>query len=475
VVAFSHQGSKFAIGSNNTLRLYKAARLGERESPELIAPLLGEEGSITSLTFSPDGERLAANDAGKVRLWDTRDPRDSVALESGAGSIKTPFISPDSQSVLMLARYAKEGQSSTKEETQVRMWDAASQQELKLPAEFAQPHRVVANSPGGRFLAILSSASTIKLWDTQPLKLTATFNVNPPAKGEKTVKAIAVSPDGRNVAAQNLIETRENDHSVHSEWDLELWNEDLPDQPFVLKGPTDSGGLSGVEFSPDGKTLACFGDAVTTGIELWDIASKKVAPLVNSQIVSVDSLVFSPDSAKLVVIGSSGDRGLTAEVWDAHSRQLIMTLGDASGSNDPDTQGAPRHFKSLFEGSRLLGTFSLDGRLLAIGGHSKLGPSVELWNMEHAEPRGPLARLSGFKNPISCMAFSADSKVLATGDLGGQVTLWSTASHRRLITLYSEALKDPFDSIAFSPDNRILITSTKGGSVRLWPTLPAGQ
>src|SRR6185295_1608255 len=96
----------------NTLRLYKAAKLGGREPPELIAPLLGEEGSITSLTFSPDGDKLAANDAGKVRLWDTRDPRDSFALESGDGGIKTPLISPDSQSVLMLARYDKKGQVS---------------------------------------------------------------------------------------------------------------------------------------------------------------------------------------------------------------------------------------------------------------------------------------------------------------------------------------------------------------------------
>jgi WD40 repeat protein len=113
--------------------------------------------------------------------------------------------------------------------------------------------------------------------------------------------------------------------------------------------------------------------------------------------------------------------------------------------------------------------------VLALAGNTKLGPSVELWDMEHPEPRGPLARLSGFKNSISCMAFSADSKLLATADLGGQATLWSTATYRRLIMLYGEPVKEAFDSIVFSPDNRILITGTKGGSVRLWPTLPGGQ
>ena len=65
-------------------------------------------------------------------------------------------------------------------------------------------------------------------------------------------------------------------------------------------------------------------------------------------------------------------------------------------------------------------------------------------------------------------AWSPDGKLLATGDMIGNVSLWSTATWERQAKL--EGNGDWLWSLAFSPDSTLIAGSGTQGTIHLWDT-----
>lgn len=425
-VVFSPDGKKVAISNSKALKLYDSAILDQPEPLKLLTPLLGQQGFITSLAFSPDGKTLAANDSGYVRFWDATWLRESVMLGKHNSEVEEVAISSDSRTIL-----AKDLS------TGLKMWDIASQQELSLSADTTEKFSGVDFSLVGRFLATTNNSGVIKLWDIMSRNPVATFSEQL-AESEK-VSSVMASPDGKTVAAVNMTAT--SDDYVYK---LRLWNVDSPQEPVTLTSARNY--YLNPSFSPDGRTIAYYDnvDDLAT-VHLLDVASEEAVSFASASIRSVYAIDFSPDGSKLVVIGRNSAGSKNAELWDARSRKFIKILAQWE-----------------FE---LTCAFSPDNQVIAVGSMSDLGPVVTLWDLELVKP---LAILRGYTQPVLCMAFSPDFKTFATGSRDGLVKLWSTSSHRLLITLYNQ---EPVSSIAFSPDNRMVVTGGPTGSVKLWPTL----
>lgn len=429
-IAFSPDGKLMAVGYSNALRLYNIANLDPWEPLELKAPLLGQEGFITSVAFSTDGKTLAANDSGHVRFWDATMPRESINLGKSEVNITEVAVSPDSQTIL-----AKDSLSSLK------IWDAASKQITGLPPDIVNKDSDAAFSQDGRFLAGPSGKDAINLWDVMSRNLIATFSE--PSTQAGKIYSIKISPDGKTLATITAFESEPPRSDKPPATFLKLWNSDSPHEPVTIASK-EHPYLKPV-FSPDGRTLAYYektGDLAT--LHLWDIAaSKEAASFSCASVQSIYILAFSPDGSKLIVLGRSSANSDYTELWDVPSRKLL----------------------TQWDG-RMIYAFSSDNKMLALAGTSDLGPVVTLWDIELAQP---VTTFRGYVEPVSCMAFSPDGKLLATGtrDL---IKLWSTSSHRVLITLY-EAIRRPFSTLAFSPDGRMLVTGGEDGLVQLWPTL----
>jgi WD40 repeat protein len=107
--------------------------------------------------------------------------------------------------------------------------------------------------------------------------------------------------------------------------------------------------------------------------------------------------------------------------------------------------------------------FSPDGQLLADGGSD---PPLRLWSLADGQPirtaqelrarwaiRHEPGRISGrpiktvedLRAPVTCLAFSPDGKILASGDKGQNVHLWTSNLLRLSELPIAEASRSDFD------------------------------
>jgi WD40 repeat protein len=172
-----------------------------------------------------------------------------------------------------------------------------------------------------------------------------------------------------------------------------------------------------------------------------------------------DLVHLTPDG-RHVIVGRRANG--TVWLWDAVSGKRLQAFPKAVPGFDRITALAP------------------DGATLAVRG-GDIGTYLEVVDLRRQKRRGPLRSPSS----ITSLAFSADGKLLAAGNVGGKVLLWDLSSDRRA---------GPFDvvfgtvsALAFSGDGKRLAAGSgegvewlasgdRDGAVLLWraPPQPPG-
>jgi WD40 repeat protein/serine/threonine protein kinase len=342
-VVFSPDGQRFATGA-----VGDPVHVWETASGKLLWRL--PELNVTSLAFTPDGSGLGVGGQDQVTIWNLKTGRPIFGHKQALGKFQIAFP-PAGQRIFLgtNALYRRFG----KDVGSVAIWDYVTDQLLdSLPTN------------SGGYLAI-------------------------PVRGDQLVTG--------------------NSGDKTKIWDLETLQ-------FIR--PIDTGPLTAMAVSPDGKTLAAAADRV----ELWDIKTGTMRGRLTNYHERVWSLAFSPDGQLL----ATGGVDQSVRVWDVRTCQQVQNLRG--------------------HGSEVLAVaFSEDGETLVSGSKDH---TVRLWNLHSTRLSTTISNANSNSRPI----FSPNSQYIAATLTHGGVGIWETET-LKLRAIYTNA----FDAVAFSPDSKSVI------------------
>lgn len=337
----------------------------EKTPGKKLLNLTGHKGIVWNVAFNSDWSRLATASFDKtIKIWDAATAQEVRTLTSHTDVVRRVVFSPDGQQL-----------ASVSNDKSVKLWDVASGQELRTLTGHSAAVVGVAFSPDGQRLATTSDDKTVKLWEVATGRDLRTLTGHTQA-----INVVAFSPDGTRLASADLV--------------VKVWDALSGQELLTLKGHT--GFVMGLAFRPDGQQLATA--SLDSTIRLWDIASGQGTHTLKGHHNIVNSVVYRPDGKRLISIGS--DQKL--KEWDSASGELRQT------TRSKGTMG------SL--------ALSADGQQLAAAG---MMGAVEIWE-QPTEP--PATAHTGHTGTVSSVAFSPDGQWIASGSSDQTIRLWNAES-----------------------------------------------
>jgi WD40 repeat protein len=402
---FSPDGALLAVGGE-ALNLWEIA-----SGRELLARPWEGGGAIT---FSPDGNRLAAGNQTVVTLVDIASGQDVLTLHGHTGRVFTLAFAPNGTDLVTAAL-----------DGSVRWWDTLSGQTwVKLPVDTSR-HASALFTPDGVRVVTAAGSGAIQVWGLSPKEWLSVTG-----KGDRDQCGLAYNPAG------SLLAVAPCDESV---WLLDA----VSGQAVItLTSPISrDGGIRSPVFSPDGMRLAAL-RADNTAV-VWDVATGRETLALSGHTDPLWQVAFNPDGTLLATI--TYDR--TARLWDATNGAPLVVLND------------------VFTGTLTVGghwldvAFSPDGRTVA----TAAGLSVTLWDAATGEERLALP----VEEMAYTIAFSPDGRRLAVGTRFGQGSgVWDVATGEKLFAISGHSAS--IGTITYSPDGSQIATTSVDGTIRLW-------
>jgi WD40 repeat protein len=407
-VTFSPDGKRIAGGSSD-----KTLRVWDAQTGQQLLDLKGHKGVVWSVAFSPDGNRLASSsDDCTVKVWDAQTGQQVLTLRGHTTQVNSVAFSPDGNRI-----------ASGSGDTTLKVWDAHSGQQLLALQGHTEAVRSVAFSPDGQRIASGSWDKTVRVWDAQTGQQLLAL------QGHTTgVFSVAFSPDGKRLA------TGSSDRTVKV-WDVATSTKDRQaggQEVLTLKGHADF--VNSVAFSPDGNRIA---SGSREGVKVWDTYSGQQVLALQGHTSGIFSVAFSPDGTRI----ASGSFDKTVKVWDAHTGQEVLAL-----------QGHTNFVTSV--------AFGPDSQRIASGSFDR---TVRVWDAQTGQE---LLTLQGHTSYVTSVAFSPDGQRLASGSWDKTVRVWDAQTGQQLLALQGHS--QIVYSVAFSPDGTRIATGSDDGTVAVW-------
>jgi WD40 repeat protein len=336
-----------------------------------------------------------------------------------------------------------------RDEVLQRKTEEAKADALPLANRFTLPEQggavqALAFSPDGKTLATgtggLLKVGKVTLWDTTTGKQGATALNHPPNGG---IYVVAFSPDGQwLVTGSTTLVKRGEGNDFFPSGQVCLFEVATGKLNKELAETHDGVTYSAV-FSRDGKLLATSGNDGT--VKLWELPAMKEKSALKRHQDRVGTLAFSPDGTWLASVGDDG----VVVVWDVAREQPKWTL---KGHDDlTPIKGQPALPRAL--------AFAPDGSRLASGDY---WGNLVVWDAVKGVQQQKAAMPNS--ETIHCLAFAPSGDILAAGS-GAMVRFFDAATLTERGRLESHA--NAVFSLAYSADGKLLATGDQFRA-RIW-------
>ncbi|HEY1786352.1 MAG TPA: hypothetical protein VGG30_12410 [Pirellulales bacterium] len=338
----------------------------------------------------------------------------------------------------------------------------------------------------------------VRLWDVKRRKEIISYPT------ERGVSAVAISPDGRQVAWSTwahdvVLQTVGGEQRLRENVGQLAQLTFSPDGKLlvaatdgrkVLAWDVETGkpttGFEGdmvttfywVEFSPDGKFLVTTGKLPGQPFQgtVWDVVSRRQLYRLPGNADQVFRGAISPDSQTLATCGSGGvslwdlNTGKRRRVFDLQM-QALLQAGVVLARNAA-VQGAGMGMATV--GAGLVGQylgFAADGSPWA----SVAMPdgTVILWDAQLGKPVG---QLYGHQGAVRSLALAHDGKTLITGGVDRTIRVWNLETKQQ-----TDWLQEPQDeadlslALAYAPDGASAAAGLADGRIRIVRLSPSGS
>jgi WD40 repeat protein len=368
------------------------------------------------VTFAPTPMKPKMEQLGAILLWDVIAGREKALLLDHNGPINALAFAPDGQTL------ASAGFDKT-----IKLWDVAAGRERAMLRGHTAAVFAMAFSGDGKRLASGAIDGIVKVWDL------ASGQQDMACKGHvQPVISMAWTPDGRTLVSGSM-------DGLVKVWDLALHG------PRTIKGF--EGATHALAFTSDGGAVAGVdqkGNLIVSDSATGDIRTRL---RLNLEFGLNTSAAFSPDARTVACGGPIPD----VHLYDVATGARRMKL--------------PGHAGVVYCLS-----FAPGGKTLAVGtGQSQKSGVIKLWEPATGKE---LRALTGYKNHVVSLAWSADAKVLAGGAKDGMVKLWAAATGQELLSFQAGTMRGGapplglleqsggVKAIAFSPDGRLLAVAS---------------
>jgi WD40 repeat protein len=466
IKAISRDSTWLVAGNGGYLRLWDIAQAR-------CLQVLGDGYySEEQVSFSPNSKTLVASNDKKLKIWNTADWNLSQMSEDDVGYVSYLTHSPNNQFIVSV--------ESNKLEESIKIRSAVSGECLKILTGHTDKVTCIAVSPDSKWIASGSKDKTIKIWDIESGQCQYTL-----VGHSKEIESVSFRPDGDlvsssadrtvrqwNIAneAQGLKNFEGHTSSVNciavfhdGQWfisgsqdkTIKKWSTNHWECLQTFIGHSQS--VTCVAISPDGSCIVS--GSLDKTLRVWDANNAQCLHVLVGHSAPINSVSYSSNS----IISSSKNE--TAKLWDT-SGQCVRTLPTPEFRNP--RWGGPLRPSQILSGISFLG-----GSLYAVGTQYD---SIHLWDtasgklLKTFNETMRLHQISFFD--IECLAISADSKFLVSGNTnaGWQnvdvVSLWDVTTGDCVQRFFGHT--ETVTSVCYWPNEKWILSGSLDNTIKVW-------
>jgi len=422
------------IGANRPLNNYPAisplfALQSILENIRERHRLVGHQGGVMDIDFSPDGDTLLSTGGeGIAYLWQIK-TGEKIPLAGHQGQIIRGIFSPDG-----------EGIATAGIDGNIRFWTRSGEQTGEIKGS---PGWVVDMSftPARRSLITVGIDRTLRVWNRFG-EQTAEFK-----SSGAGISRIVLSPNSQYLVTAGIDGT------------IRIWEN--PEQPLV-EFIAHSGEITSISFSSDSQYFATAG--ADGRVRFWEIDdlprnwdSRDPLNEFTAHPDGVTQMSFSLDSQMIATSGQDG----TIRLWRDRGN-LCPSPTPPSLTDEEEIRISCLNFQQIGEWNTKQGLvnqlkFTGDQQSLVTAGSDG---TIRFWKL----PENPT--ISSDQNPwITTLDFTEDGQHFLTVSSNGMAKIWNRRTGQQITTLNQFGW---VMSGRFSPDGERIVTAQLDGTVKIW-------